>query len=166
VSLKNVMRALEVMVATKDRLGEVLVRYKMLDPEEVEKYVKAQVCEIVYSTFQFTRGRFTFESRPPASENITVGLRADAALIEGIRRISSWARVYEEVGGLNTEYRATREMPAIANDLPLSAEQKELLRQCDVPTSLAEMCEASKLSDLDVCRSVWALLLVGALMKA
>jgi len=166
VSLTHLMKALEVMVATRDRLGEVLIRYKILTPEEVEKYVKAQVCEIAYSTFQLTRGHFAFDTKPPANENITVGLSGDTVVIEGIHRISSWARVYEEVGGLNAEYRTTREMPALVKDLPLSAEQQELLKQCDVPTTLAEMCDASKLSDMDVCRSVWALLLVGALMKA
>ncbi|HEV8701438.1 MAG TPA: DUF4388 domain-containing protein [Candidatus Polarisedimenticolia bacterium] len=166
VGLTDLMKALEVMVATKDRLGEVLVRYKMLTPDQVEKYVRTQVCEIVYSTFQWTRGRFTFEEKPPASENITIGLTGDAIVIEGVKRIASWARAYEEIGGLNSEYRTTREMPAIVKDLPLSAGEKELVKQCDVPTSLEEMCESSKLPDLDVCRSVWALLLVGALMKA
>jgi hypothetical protein len=87
-------------------------------------------------------------------------------VIEGIKRIASWARVYEEVGGLNAEYRTTREMPEIVKDLPLSPGEKELLKQCDAPTSLEEICESSKLSGLDVCRSVWALLLVGSLMKA
>jgi len=164
--LKDLMKSLEVMVATKDRLGEVLVRYKMLTPDQVEKYVRMQVCEIVYSTFQWTRGHFTFEEKPPASENITIGLSGDAIVIDGVKRIGSWARVYEEVGGLNAEYRTTREMPEIVKDLPLSQGEKELLKQCDVPTSLEEMCESSKLSDLDVCRSVWALLLVGSLMKA
>ena len=166
IGLKDLMRSLEVMVATKDRLGEVLIRYKMLTPEQVEKYVRMQVCEIVYSTFQWTRGRYTFDERPPASENITIGLSGDAIVIEGVKRIGSWARVYEEVGGLNAEYRATREMPEIVKDIPLTPGERDLLKQCDAPTSLEEMCEASKLSDLDVCRSVWALLLVGALMKA
>jgi hypothetical protein len=166
IGLKDLMKSLEVMVATKDRLGEVLIRYKMLTPEQVEKYVRVQVCEIVYSMFQWTRGHFTFEPKPPASENITIGLGGDAIVIEGIKRIGSWARVYEEVGGLNAEYRTTREMPEIVKDLPLSQGEKDLLKQCDVPTSLEEMCESSKLPDLDVCRSVWALLLVGALMKA
>ena len=166
IGLKDLMKSLEVMVATKDRLGEVLIRYKMLTPEQVEKHVRMQVCEIVYSTFQWTRGRFAFEGKPPASENITIGLTGDACVIEGVKRIGSWARVYEEVGGLNAEYRTTREMPQIVKDLPLSAGEKELLKQCDAPTSLEEMCESSKLSDLDVCRSVWALLLVGSLMKA
>jgi hypothetical protein len=166
IGLTDLMKALEVMVATKDRLGEVLIRYKMLTPDQVEKYVRMQVCEIVYSTFQWTRGRFTFEPKPPASENITIGLSGDAVVIEGIKRIASWARVYEEVGGLNAEYRTTREMPEIVKDLPLSPGEKELLKQCDAPTSLEEICESSKLSGLDVCRSVWALLLVGSLMKA
>jgi len=166
IGLTDLMKALEVMVATKDRLGEVLIRYKMLTPEQVEKHVRMQVCEIVYSTFQWTRGRFTFEPKPPASENITIGLSGDAVVIEGVKRIGSWARVYEEVGGLNAEYRTTRGMPAIVKDLPLSTGEKELLKQCDAPSSLEEMCESSKLSGLDVCRSVWALLLVGALMKA
>ncbi len=166
IGLKNLMKALEVMVATKDRLGEVLIRYKLMMPDDVEKYVRAQVCEIVYSTFQFTRGHFTFDSKPPASENITLNLPGDAIVLAGVKRISSWARVYEEVGGLNSEYRTTRDSPAIVKDLSLSADETELLRQCDVPTSLKEMCEASKLSDMEVCRSVWALLLVGALMRA
>jgi hypothetical protein len=166
IGLKDLMKALEVMVATKDRLGEVLIRYKMLTPEQVEKHVRMQVCEIVYSTFHWTRGHFTFEPKPPASENITLGLSGDAIVIEGVKRVGSWARVYEEVGGLNAEYRTTQEMPGIVKDLPLSQGEKELLKQCDAPTSLEEMCESSKLSDLDVCRSVWALLLVGSLMKA
>ncbi len=166
IGLKDLMKSLEVMVATKDRLGEVLVRYKILTPEQVEKYVRMQVCEIVYSMFQWTRGQFTFEGKPPTSENITIGLTGDAIVIEGVKRIGSWARVYEEVGGLNAEYRTTREMPEIVKDLPLSPGERDLLKQCDAPTTLEEMCEASKLSDLDVCRSVWALLLTGALMKA
>src|SRR5436309_4840902 len=166
IGLKNLMKALEVMVATKDRLGEVLIRYKLMNQEDVEKYVRAQVCEIVYSTFQVTRGRFTFDSKPPASENITLNLSGDAVVIAGVKRIESWARVYEEVGGLNTEYRTTRDMPKSTRDLPLQPDEKEILRLCDAPTSLEEICEASKLNDYDVCRSVWAFLILGALMKS
>ena len=97
---------------------------------------------------------------------LDMGAPADVMLLEGIKRIQSWARVYEEVGGLNTEYRTTRDMAKITRDLPLSTEEKEILRMCDAPTSLEEICEASKLNDYDVCRSVWALLILGALMKS
>jgi len=166
ISLKNVMRALEVMIVTKDRLGEVMVRFKMLTSEDVEKWIRIQVREIVYSVFQWTRGRFQFESRPPVAETIVIGAPADVMVLEGVRRIESWVRVYEEVGGLNTEYRTTRDMAKITRDLPLTPEEKELLKMCDATTSLEEICDASSLSDYDVCREIWALLILGALMKS
>src|SRR5437867_2160570 len=166
ISLKSLMKALEVMTVTKDRLGEVMVRFKMLTHEDVEKWIRVQVREIVYSIFQWTHGRYAFENRPPNAETIVIGVPGDVMLLEGVRRIDSWARVYEEVGSLNTEYRTTRDMPNLTRDLPLSPEEKEILRMCDAPTSLEEICEASKLNDYDVCRSVWALLILGALMKS
>ena len=160
------MRALEVMIVTKDRLGEVMVRFKMLTNEDVEKWIRIQVREIVHSIFQWTHGHFSFESRPPSAETIVIGAPADVMVLEGVKSIESWARVYEEVGSLNTEYRTTRDMTKITRDLPLSPEEKEILRMCDAPTSLEEICEASRLNDYDVCRSVWALLVLGALMKS
>jgi hypothetical protein len=166
ISLKSLMRALEVMIVTKDRLGEVMVRFKMLTHEDVEKWIRVQVREIVYSIFQWTRGRYSFETRTPSAETIVIGVPGDVMVLEGVKRIESWARVYEEVGGLNTEYRTTRDLEKITRDLALSPEEKEILRMCDAPTSLEEMCEASKLNDYDVCRSVWALLILGALMKS
>jgi uncharacterized protein DUF4388 len=166
ISLKHLMRALEAMMATQDRLGEVMVRLKMLGAEEVEKWIRTQVREVVHSVFRWTRGQFAIESRAPSRETIVIKAPADLMLLEGIRRIESWARVYEEVGGLNTEYRTTRETHQVTRDLPLSPAEKEILRMCDAPTSLEEICEASSLDDLDACRSVWAFLVLGALMKS
>ncbi len=164
--LKDLLKALEVSVVTKDRLGEVMVRYKMLTPSDIEKWIRIQVREIVFTIFQWTRGRYTFETKPKSDETITVGDSGDAMVIEGVKRITSWARVYEEVGGLNTEYRTTKDMAAIVRALPLVPEENELLALCDAPHSLEEICDTSRLSDFDVCKSVWALLIAGALMKA
>jgi hypothetical protein len=166
VSLPNLLKALELALATKDRLGEVMVRLKMMGAADVEKWVRLQVREIVYGLFGWTRGQYAFEEHQAKGESITLGVPADVIVIEGVRRVVSWARAYEEVGGLNTEYRSTREMSVIVRGLPLLPEEQQLLGLCDAPTSLRELCEASALSDFDVCRSVWALLIVGALMKA
>ena len=166
ISLKNLMRALEAMMATQDRLGEVLVRFKLLSSEDVEKWIRTQVREVVHSVFQWTRGQFVIESRGPSRESIVIGAPADLMILEGIKRIESWARVYEEVGGLNTEYRTTRSTEKLTRELPLSPAEKEILRMCDAPTSLEEICEASSLDDLDACRSIWAFLALGALMKS
>jgi hypothetical protein len=67
---------------------------------------------------------------------------------------------------LNAEYLATRRAGEIAAGLPLRPGERKLLRMCAEPTSLGEMCEASRLGDFQACRSVWGLLIVGALMKS
>ena len=131
--LKDLLKAIEVSVMTKDRLGEVMVRYKMLTPADIEKWIKIQVREIVWSIFQWTRGRYTFETKPPGDEAITVGESGDAMVLAGVKKVVSWARVYEEVGGLNTEYRTTKDMPAIVRGLPLAPGENELLEMCDTP---------------------------------
>ncbi len=164
--LPNLLKALELALATKDRLGEVMVRLKLMSTDEVEKWVKVQVREIIFTLFNWIRGQYSFEEKPVGGESITLGVPGNVIVFEGVRRIISWARVYEEVGGMNTEYRTTKDMPAIVRDLPLVPEERALLDLCDTAMSLGELCEASKLGDYELCKSVWALLIVGALMKS
>jgi hypothetical protein len=166
ISLPDLMRVMEVSLASRDRLGEVMVRWNLIAPAEAEKWVKVQLRRILISIFDWTQGAFRFEERPIASDPYALNIRGDVMVLEGVRKTRSWSRVYKEVGGLNTEYLATREMPEIVAGLPLGPEEKELLGMCDTPTSLGEMCIASPMLDIQVCRSVWALLIVGALMKA
>jgi hypothetical protein len=166
ISLRDVLRALEVALSSRDRLGEVLVRMGVLTPAEVEKWVRVQVEEIALSAFDRVSGTWRFDPAPVGVYAISVDLPADTLVLDGVRRMRSWARVYEEVGGLNAEYLATRDVEAVAQDLPIEEGEKSLLAMCRAPTALGEMCEASEMGDIDVCRSVWALLSVGALIKA
>ncbi len=166
ISIKNLMKVLEVALASKDRLGEVMVRWNLITAQETEKWVKVQVREIVHSVFNWTSGSYSFEEKPIRGNSFSLKVKGDVMVLEGLRKTTSWARVYKEVGGLNTEYMATNDMPDIISGLPLKDEEKQLIYMCQSPTSLGEMCDASSLLDLHVCKVVWALLIVGALMKA
>lgn len=166
ISLENILRTLEICLSTKDRLGEVMVRRRVMAQEDVDRWVKTQVKAVVYSIFNWTEGRYRFDEGKQCKEKLSLDLSADAVVAEGIRRMNSWARAYEQIGGLNTEYRTTRDMPVIIKDLPMKAEEIHLLDMCDTPTTLGEMCQGSMLSDLEVCHSVWWMYIVGALMKS
>jgi hypothetical protein len=166
IKLKDLLRAVEIALTTRDRLGEVLVRMKMVEPGDVEKWVRAQVRGILFNMIEQSSGQWSFEPGPIPAETIRLELPAGVAAFEGVRKIPSWSRVYEQVGGLNAEYLATREAEAVASTLPLFPGERALLTLCRTPTSLGEMCEASQMGDFQVCRSVWGLLLVSALMKA
>ena len=166
IKLKDLLRALEIALATRDRLGEVLVRMKMVEPGDVEKWVRAQVRGILFNMIEQTSGQWSFEPGPVPAETIRLELPAGHVAFEGVRKASSWSRVYEQVGGLNAEYLARKDAETIAATLPLFPGEHALLTMCRTPTSLGEMCEASQMGDLQVCRSVWGLLLASALMKS
>jgi len=166
ISLKNLLRALEVALATRDRLGEVLVKMKMIPQAEVEKRVLSQVRGILFGIVDHASGQWSFEPGPIPVETIRLDLPAGAVAFEAVRRLNSWTRVYEQVGGLNAEYLATNEAAAVAARLPLFPGERALLDMCGNPTSLGEMCDGSQMGDFQVCRSVWGLLLAGALMKS
>lgn len=164
--LKSLMKALEVMMATKERLGEILVQWKMLGAEDVEKFVRIQVREIAYSIFHWQRGHFSFEAKELPRERITAGDDGDRVVLEGVKRITSWVRAYEELGGLHAELLTAKDAPTIAPRLGLNPAEQKILDLCDQPMTLEEICEDSRLKDLEVCKVVWAFLIVGALMKA
>ncbi len=166
VPLKGLMKALEVMVVTKDRLGDVLVRFNLISRDDLERWVRVQVREIAWSVFQLTRGDYLFEPKPRSEETITTTDTGDQIVLDGIKRISSWARVVEQIGGLHTEYRTTRDAPAVIRGLTLSADETRVLEICDQTASLEEICDASGLKDYDLCKIVWAFLVTGALMRA
>ena len=166
VSLENILKALEICLSTKDRLGEVMVKRQLLTQEDVDRWVRTQIQEVIYSVFNWIEGRYRFEEGKPCKESLTLDMSANAVVAEGIRRMRSWARAYEQIGGLNAEYRTTRDMPVIIKDLSMMAEEIHLLDMCDQPTTLGEMCQASPLGDLEVCHSVWWMYIVGALMKS
>jgi len=166
VSLQNLLKALEVALATKDRLGEVLIRWKIMTQTDVEAWVKVQVREIICSLFNWTHGQYVFEQKPVDQESITLGVPGDIIVVEGVRRVNSWARAYEQVGGLNAEYLTAKEMPRIIQGLPFKPEERALLEMCAEPATLGDLCAGSKLPDYEVCRSIWTFLILGAVMKA
>lgn len=166
IPLRDVLRSLEIALATRDRLGEVMQRLQILSPEEVTRWVRVQVFEIALSFFERTTGTWRFDPGPVQVEAIAMDVPADVLVLAGVRRMRSWVRIYEEVGGLNAEYLTTRDVEAISRDLPIEPAEKRLLQMCRTATSLGELCEGAGQRDMDVCRSVWALLCVGALIKA
>jgi hypothetical protein len=168
VSLPDLMSSLDESLKSRQRLGAVLVARKKISPEDLDRALQEQLKDIVFGAFEWTSGAWSFERHAQlAAEKVPIRANALELILEGVRRIHSWARVYEVVGGLNTEYRTTRDAPGIAEKAQLIPSERQILSFCEVETrTLSEVCESSPLNDFVVCKVVWGLLLVGALMKA
>src|SRR5262245_11562416 len=70
VPLKSLLHALDLSLATRDRLGEVMIRKKILSQAEINKWVKVQVREIVCDLFNGTSGHWSFEAASLPAEAI------------------------------------------------------------------------------------------------
>ena len=166
VSLPHLMKALQASLKNKQRLGEVLLSQRRISQEDLERALQDQLKDIVCSVFNWTGGTWQFEKGPAPAERVTLKAHPFALILEGIRRIDSWARVDEVVGGLNAEYRSTRKAPSLAEKADLLPGELQILKFCEETRTLSEICEMLPLNDFVVCKVVWGLLVIGALMKA
>jgi len=162
ITLENLLAVVVRSRSEKKRLGTLLVELGLIQPSELVGGVLTQVRNIISSLFGWTRGRYRYVPGPlPTEEVITLKLSAGNMILEGIRSVGSWERIWEAVGGLDVQYRTAPGMGDLGKDLALSLEEWTLLSRCDRPLPLREICRASTLPDFEICRLLWALLTLG-----
>jgi len=165
VGLKPALEAEREARRRQRRLGEVLVELGIMRQKDMVRAVIDQMREILFSLFQWTRGSYRFESRssPEMEELITLNLSTGDIILGGIRRILSWYRVREAIGGLETRYQVTRRLEEVTKDMDLNLEEWNFLSLFESPVSLEQVCEASPIKDFDITHLIWAFLVLGAL---
>ena len=160
------MGSLERAAEEGKRLGTVLVEQGLIQPHDLVEGVRNQVRNIACSLFLWTRGRYRY--RPgelPTDEVITLKLSAGNTILEGIRRIESWERIWEAVGDLEMRYQTAPGLEDMSRDLTLSLEEWTLLSHCERPVTLRELCRTSTVNDFEICRLLWALLTLGIVVR-
>ena len=166
VSLENLLSALERARHVQKRLGTLLVEMGLIQPHDLVEAILSQVRNIICSLFLWTRGRYRYLPGPlPTEEVITLKLSAANIILEGIRRVTSWARIWEAVGGLEARYQTVEGLAQSARDLQLSLPEWTLLSHCESDISLREICRISGMKDFETCRLLWALLTLGIVRR-
>jgi uncharacterized protein DUF4388 len=166
ITIANLLKALDTATATKKRLGTVLVEMGAIKAQDLVEGVLSQVKSTILSLFQWRHGRYRYAPGPlPTDEVITLRLNADRLVLDGVRGIDRWERVWEAVGHLDASYQATKDGEDRVRALKLSPDDAAVLSRCDHPAPLQELCAQSKLSNFDVCRLVWALKTLGLVKR-
>ena len=166
VSLEGLVHAVERAAQENKRLGTVFVETGLIQPHDLVEGVRTQVRSIVCSLFLWTRGRYRYRPGPlPSDEVITLKLSPGNTILEGIRRIERWERIWEAVGGLEVQYQTAPGIEDMSRDLTLSLEEWTLLSYCERPASLRELCRSSTLKDFEICRLLWALMTLGIVVR-
>jgi hypothetical protein len=163
VTLRQIAAALEALRPPK-RLGTVLVEQGVLQPEELIRAVTEHSSEIIYSTFQWVEGTYRMEHGVP-EESITLKLSTPDIIMEGIRRIASWARIERAVGGVGARYRRRDDYEKLVSRMKLSFERLSMLTSLHGERTAQGICDESSLSNFETFQCLWAFRVIGVLER-
>ncbi len=77
-----------IQVGRGERIGQILVRLKMLTAEELTRFARDHVLHIIFNSFAAREGEYSFEEADiPLGQEIKAGLSTAGMIMEAVRRI-------------------------------------------------------------------------------
>ncbi len=144
------------------RVGTILLEMGVIDEIDLARMVREQLAEVVYDTFRWTDGDWTFAAGDlPTLEGITVDRSLEELVLEGVRRVTSWTRIREGLGGLGTRLVLAPDYLSILDRMTVGPDDWALVARFRQPLSPAEACASASLPDFRVAQTLWALRLLG-----
>ncbi len=145
------------------RVGAILRQLGVIEDDELQDLVREQLSEIVFDTFHWQAGDYTFVSGDlPTVEEITLALSLESLVAAGQRRITSWTRIREGCGGLDRSLSLTRDYLEVLDRMSVGTEEWEVVSFLRQPTTPRQICSESRLDDFRVCQVLWTLRTLGA----
>lgn len=144
--------------AAGPRLGQILVASQHITEAELGSFLKVQVSEVIFETFGWEDGWFSFyEKVPPPHTAVTLEMALQNLLIEGVRRIDVRPRLAEVFPDLALAVEMVVNPDRVKHIATLTPEEWNVLFLLDGRRSLSEICrlagdvdEASTLQILHV----------------
>ena len=156
VGVEKLERATEESLREGKRLGAVLVEYGWIEPDKLVKGVVRQVEEILFGVFEWTNGSYHLTlGDHPTRELITLKMDTADLAVKGIRRIRSWYRIREAIGGLDTVYRQCDGAEKRAAQIQLTDAERKLLSRLSEPAPLRDLFGWGTAPDFEVGQSLW-----------
>ena len=96
VSADTIDRAVNKPRSGRWRIGSALLADKLVSEQELASFLKVQVSEVIFDTFTWREGLFTFwEKVPPPATAVTLEMDLQNLLMEGSRRLDERSRLSE-----------------------------------------------------------------------
>lgn len=141
------------------RLGEVLLRRGAIDRATVDRHVRLQVEDAVYTLLAWHEGTFSFESdvRPDPRDR-TLALDPGSLLMEGARRADELTLIATEVQGSDAVFAG---VAAPVDPTALTPDQCRVLPLLDGRRDLRELADDAGLGEFEVTRALFDLVRRG-----
>lgn len=149
------------------RLGEIMISRNFIDRSDLEKVVKKQVEELLYSLLSWNKGSFKFyENQFPTQEEITIEISVENVILEGLRRNDEQNMVKDVLPNHNHVYTIS---PAKSNrnrDVNMHAAEWNIMTLVDGHRTIKEICTSSSIDKNQALLKLAQLKLAGIITKA
>jgi uncharacterized protein DUF4388/FHA domain-containing protein len=141
VSRDAIDRAMNKPRSGRWRVGSLLLADKLLSEPELASYLKVQVSEVIFDTFTWREGVFTFWEKvlPPATA-VTLDMDLQNLLMEGSRRLDERSRLSEFFPDLNMAVESTANPERVKHSVTMTPEEWKVYFLIDGRRSLSEIC--------------------------
>jgi hypothetical protein len=130
------------------RLGQVLVAEKLLTEAELGSCLKVQVSEVIFDTFRWGQGVFTFwDGVPPPASAVTLEMALQNLLMEGARRIDERGRLDEVFPDLGMAVETVANPERVKHSVNMTPEEWKVFFLVDGRRTLKEICQLAGILD-------------------
>jgi tetratricopeptide (TPR) repeat protein len=142
------------------RLGELLVDEGLLERATLERYIRFQIQEAVYSLFTWSSGGFYFEVGDAPEGELLTSLNPESLLLEAARRVDEWSLIEKKVPSLDLIFEVDPQRLRVS-DVELEDEQQRLVDMLDGTRTVQEVVDESGLGEFAVGKSLFGLIQAG-----
>lgn len=170
VTQEQLDHVLEVQKETQQRMGFLLVRERLVEPQELREALRLQIARIVYTAFRWPDGRFRFsqEGMVDYDADHMAPVSTDTILMEAAQMVDEWPLFEKKVGSISETYRRAPGVEGLKlvvgeknppeGTLSVSRSEAETWRWIDGKRSVGDIMERAFLSDFEVLKGTADLL--------
>ena len=124
------------------RLGQLLVSESLLTEAELASCLKVQVSEVLFDTFHWGQGVFTFwDGVPPPASAVTLEMDLQNLLMEGARRTDERGRLAEIYPDLGMAVETVANPERVKHSVNMTPEEWKVFFLVDGRRTLKEICQ-------------------------
>jgi hypothetical protein len=123
------------------RLGEVLQTEKVVSEAELGSFLKVQVSEVIFDTFSWRVGSFTFyDNVQPPNAVVTLEMDLQNLIIEGVRRLDERVRLEEVFPDRQMSVEVLANPERVKHSVTLIPEEWQVFFLVDGQRTISEIC--------------------------
>jgi len=166
ISLRDREETAKRLLSNK-RVGTILREMGVIDDLDLRTMVREQLTEILHDTVAWPDGEYAFvPGELPTMEEITLDASVESLVAGGLRRVTSWSRVRDGIGGVRQRLELSPEFLTVLDRMSIGPAEWEVVTALKEPRSAIEICRETGLGDFQVSQILWALRVLGAVTFA